>query len=66
VSARSTGGRGPCPHGISVLIAAEVTPHYEYSLNPDLVLHTDVCSEWSTTEDLLVLARRLLGRPDAE
>jgi hypothetical protein len=35
---------------------------YEYSLSPDLVLDTATRSEWSASEDLLRLARRLLRR----
>jgi len=56
----------PGPHGATVLTASpEPAIEYEVSLNPELVLDTNVRSEWSAAEDVLRLTRRLLGRRPA-
>jgi hypothetical protein len=53
-------GPRPYPHRGSA--APDIVLDYEYSLSPDLVLDTATRSEWSASEDLLRLARRLLRR----
>ena len=50
----------PCAGG-GAPRAPEPADAYEYALAPDLILDTRVRSEWTVTEDLLALARRLLG-----
>jgi adenylylsulfate kinase-like enzyme len=42
--------------------APEWAPTYEYAVTPDLVIDTVRQNEWTATEDLLILARRLLAR----
>lgn len=39
--------------------APEIVLDYEYSLRPDLVLHTDIRGPWATIEELVALALRL-------
>jgi adenylylsulfate kinase-like enzyme len=51
---------GPSEGGV-VTAPADVVD-YEPSLDPDLVLDTHRRSEWTATDDLLRLARRLRGR----
>jgi adenylylsulfate kinase-like enzyme/CBS domain-containing protein len=52
----------PC-HGIAGPTAIEWPSEYEYALNPELIIDTAARSEWIATEDLRVLARRLLRGP---
>ena len=52
----------PFPHGGAVMAAPDLAIEYEYSLSPDLLLDTETRSEWTATEDLVGLARRLLIR----
>ncbi len=50
----------PSPAG-GGMSAPEPASEYEYALTPELVLDTGERSEWTVTEDLLALVRRLLG-----
>lgn len=50
------------PHVGMVTAAPDLAVEYEYSLNPDLLLDTQVRSEWTAAEDLVGFARRLLAR----
>jgi len=45
--------------------APEWTVAYEYAASPDLIIDTARRNEWTATEDLLILARRLLARDGA-
>ena len=49
-------------HGSPATAAPDLAIEYEYSVNPDLLLDTETRSEWTATEDLVRLARRLLTR----
>lgn len=52
----------PCPSGGGVPAAPADVLDYEPSLDPDLVVDTHTRSEWTATDDLLRLARRLRTR----
>jgi acetoin utilization protein AcuB len=59
----------PHPGRPSVFAEAEWPLDYEYAVAPDLVIDTAARSEWTATEDVLRLARRLLahqGGPEEE
>ena len=54
------------PHSPMVSAAPDLAIEYEYSINPDLLLDTEKRSEWTTADDLVGFARRLLMRPSVE
>jgi adenylylsulfate kinase-like enzyme/CBS domain-containing protein len=55
----------PCTEGTAVA-APESVADYEYSLSPDLIIDTAAHGEWTATEALVALARRLLRRQPAK
>jgi hypothetical protein len=40
----------------------DIVLDYEVSHNPDLVVHTDLMSVWSATDEIVILAYRLQHR----
>jgi adenylylsulfate kinase len=50
------------PHLGVITADPDLAVEYEYSLNPDLLLDTQMRSEWTAAEDLVGFARRLLAR----
>jgi adenylylsulfate kinase-like enzyme len=53
------GPEGREPRTLEAGAGPELVLGYEYSLTPDLAIHTDVKEVWAATEEILALAQRL-------
>jgi adenylylsulfate kinase len=51
-----------CAGRVSVARAPDIVLDYEASLNPDLILHTNITTVWSATDEIVLLAHRLQHR----
>jgi adenylylsulfate kinase len=51
-----------CAGRSSVTPAPDIVLDYEVSLNPDLIVHTNLTTVWSATDEIVMLAHRLQHR----
>jgi adenylylsulfate kinase len=51
-----------CAGRSSVTRAPDIVLDYEVSLNPDLIVHTNLTTVWSATDEIVMLAHRLQHR----